>query len=170
MIIPFGFYSVSVGQGLDKYDFDLAAPRRIERASDNGEVSLDQGQIHLYYCSANVILLHCFCSLFPCQIWLSISPWFVSSREHSFWIEFCPGLCSCSKNRCAKILAGQSLSCVEIFASFRPALRFQWDGAFLWYEDELFLEKRMVLLRFCFNNCIFLQRTIISFLSCYKPG
>lgn len=64
----------------------------------NGGVLLDQGQVRLYYCSANIILPHCFCSLFPCQIWPSITLWFVSSRECSFWIELCSVLCSCSKN------------------------------------------------------------------------
>lgn len=64
-MFPFGFCSLSVELG--KYDFDLAAPRKIERASDNG-VSLDQSQIHLYYCSANIILFYCSYSLFPCQI------------------------------------------------------------------------------------------------------
>lgn len=125
-MFPFGFCSINVGQGLGKYDFDLAVPRRIERASDNGGVSLDQVQVVLYYL-ANIILLRCFYSLFPCQIWPSISPWFVSCREHSFWITFCTGLCSCSRNGHARILAGHSSGCVNGVGKPLPHSDPQWD-------------------------------------------
>lgn len=135
-MFPFGFCSVNVGQGLGEYDFDLAAPGRIEKACGNGGISLDQGQVHLYSCSANVTLLHCFHSVFPCQIWPGITPWFVSSRERSFWVDLRPGLCSYSKNGRAKILAGHSFFkasewCEETSALFRPVLKFQWSKAFV---------------------------------------
>lgn len=86
-----------------------AAPGRIERVMDSSGVSLGQSQVHLYSCSANVILLHCFYSLFPCQVQPSIISWFVSSKAHSFWIQLRPGLCSYHKNGHARLLAGHSL-------------------------------------------------------------
>lgn len=112
-MFPFGFRSINVGQGLGKYNFDLAASGRIERANDNCGVSLGLDQVHLYYCSANVIQLHCFYNSFPCQIQPSITSWFVNSKAHSFWVQLRPGLCSCSKNGHAKILAGHSSSWVN---------------------------------------------------------
>lgn len=131
-------------------------------------------QVHLYYCSANVILLHCFCSLFPYQIWPGISPWFVSVRVHSFWVEFRPGLSSWSKNVHAKILAGHSLGCMNGTRKPQPHSDSHWhfnEARHLCVMGMNYSQRR----QWCHWDFVsiivfFFQRTIISLLSSHKQG
>lgn len=77
----------------------------LKESGKNSGVLQDQGQIYFYGCSADVILLHRFCNLFPCQTQaygLSVA------RNVAAESSFAQACVLVSKNRCAEILAGHS--------------------------------------------------------------
>lgn len=87
-----------------KWALDLAALGSVERGKNSG-VLRDQGQIYFYGCSADVILLHCFCNLFPCQ---TQACGFSVARNVASESIFAQACVLVSKNRCAEVLAGHS--------------------------------------------------------------
>lgn len=95
---------------MGKGSFDLVALGSIERASENSGVLLDEGQIHFYCCLADVILLHCFYNLFPCQTRAYALS--VAGNIAAEW-SFAQACVLVGKNRRAEILAGHSSSCVS---------------------------------------------------------
>ena len=104
---------------------------------------------------------------------LSIIPWFVSCGEWGCWIELHPGWYSRQQEQTCQDLGWSVLKpyewCEETSSPYSdPMLRFQWSEAFVHRGDESNSEKRMLSLRFCFNSCIFLWRTIISLFSSYE--